>query len=67
MLASSAVRNHIREGKTFQITSTMQTSRKMGMITMDDAIYEHYINGVVTPEDALLFAQDRATLSKKIM
>ena len=31
MLANSAVRNHIREGKTFQITSTMQTSRKMGI------------------------------------
>ena len=67
MLASSAVRNHIREGKTFQITSTMQTSRKMGMITMDDAIYDLYLNGTVTPEAALLFAQDRATLSKKLM
>ena len=67
MLANSAVRNHIREGKTFQITSTIQTSRKMGMITMDDAIYEHYLNGTITPEAALLFAQDRASLAKKIM
>ena len=67
MLANSAVRNHIREGKTFQVASTMQTSRKQGMITMDDAIYELYIKGEVTGEAALLFAQDRATLGKKIM
>ena len=67
MLANSAVRNHIREGKTFQIASTMQTSRKQGMITMDDAIYELYVRGDISGEAALSFAQDRATLSKKIM
>jgi len=67
MLANAAIRNHIREGKTFQITSTIQTSRKLGMVTMDDAIYDLYLNGTVTPEAAMLFAQDRASLGKKII
>ena len=67
MLANSAIRNNIREAKTFQIASTIQTSRKQGMITMDDAIYELYIKGDINADSALLFAQDRITLSKKIM
>ena len=67
MISNSAIRNHIREAKTFQIPSVLQTSRKMGMQTMDDAIYELYSAGTITPESALLFAQDRAALSKKIM
>ena len=67
MLANAAIRNNIREAKTFQIASTIQTSRKQGMITMDDAIYELFIKGDITADTALLFAQDRITLSKKIM
>jgi twitching motility protein PilT len=67
MLANSAVRNHIREAKTFQVTSTIQTSRKAGMITMDDAIYELFTRGEISADTALLFAQDRLSLSKKIM
>ncbi|MDR0838373.1 MAG: type IV pilus twitching motility protein PilT [Oscillospiraceae bacterium] len=67
MLANSAVRNHIREAKTFQVTSTIQTSRKAGMITMDDAIYELFTRGEISADTALLFAQDRITLSKKIL
>jgi len=66
MLGTSAIRNHIREGKTFQIASTIQTSRKQGMITMDDAIYELYIKGEISADAALSFAQDRAAMGKKV-
>ena len=66
MISNSAIRNHIRESKTFQIPSVLQTNRKMGMQTMDDAIYDLYITGAVSGDSALLFAQDRAALSKKI-
>ena len=38
LIATPAVRNLIREGKTFQILSTMQTGKKFGMQTLDDAI-----------------------------
>ncbi len=67
MLANGAIRNHIREAKTFQIPSVIQTSRKLGMITMDDAILELYLGGQITAESALAFAQDRAALARKIM
>ena len=67
MLSSSAIRNHIREAKTFQIPSVLQTGRKYGMQTMDDAIYDLYARGEVTADTALLFAQDRAALSKRII
>jgi twitching motility protein PilT len=67
MLANAAIRNHIREAKTFQITSAIQTSRKSGMITMDDAIYDLYLKGDISGGTALQYAQDRLTLSKKIM
>lgn len=42
MIANHAIRNLIREKKITQIASTMQTSKKMGMITMDDAIFARY-------------------------
>lgn len=65
MVANPAIRNLIREGKTFQIPSMMQTSRKAGMITMDDALYELCIRGRISEETALEFAQDYTYLSRK--
>lgn len=45
LFANNAVRNLIREGKTFQIPSVMQTSRRSGMISMDDALYDLFYAG----------------------
>jgi twitching motility protein PilT len=67
MLSSAAIRNHIREAKTFQIPSVLQTGKKYGMQTMDDAIYDLYTRGEVTADTALLFSQDRAALSRRII
>ncbi|MCI1965667.1 MAG: type IV pilus twitching motility protein PilT [Oscillospiraceae bacterium] len=66
MIANSAIKNHIREAKTYQILSDLQTGRRFGMQTMDDAIYELYCRGTVSGETALLFAQNRIGLAKKI-
>ncbi len=65
MLANNAIRNHIREAKTYQIPTVMQTSGKLGMKTMDDALYELYTKGVISEEYALLYAQDRSILAKR--
>lgn len=67
MVANPAIRNLIREGKSFQITSMMQTNRKIGMITLDDSLYELFVAGKVSAETALSFAQDYNYLSRKIM
>lgn len=56
--ANHAVRNLIREGKSHQIASTMQTNRKMGMITMDEAIRQLYMDGKISRQMAVQFAQD---------
>lgn len=66
MLASPAIRSLIREAKTHQIQSTIQTSRALGMITMDDALYDLYASGTVTREVAMTYAQDQQYLRKKI-
>jgi twitching motility protein PilT len=67
MLVNNAVRHHIREAKTFQIASVMQTSRKLGMQTMDDALYDLYAGNQVTGEHALQYAQDKPALMKRIV
>jgi len=58
MIANSAIRNLIREGKSYQIYSVMQTNRAQGMITMDQALFELYKKGLVTWESALERAVD---------
>ncbi len=67
MIANPAIRNLIREGKTFQIPSMMQTNRKSGMITMDDSLYELYAKRKISGETALTFAQDYQYLSRKVI
>jgi twitching motility protein PilT len=45
----------------------MQTYRKQGMITMDDAILELYRSQKITREMALQFAQDPETMQNKML
>ncbi len=66
MHANTAIRNLIREGKTHQIESIMQTGRKQGMQTMDDAIYELYLKRKIDADTALDFAVDPYILEKKL-
>jgi len=52
LLSTPAVSNLIREGKTFQIPSIMQTSRKAGMVTLNDALMELVEAKQVEPKEA---------------
>lgn len=65
--ANQAVRNLIRESKSHQLKAVMQTNRKMGMITMDEAIYQLYVDKKITREMAIQFAQDPDTLQNKLL
>jgi twitching motility protein PilT len=60
MIANPAVRNLIREGKTFQIPSMLQTGKKYGMQTLDDAIMEHLKKGRISGDDAYSKSNDKA-------
>ena len=66
MYANPAIRNLIREGKSHQIPSLIQTGKKDGMMTMDDAIYDLYVAGKVSYEEAMTFAQDATSLAKRM-
>jgi twitching motility protein PilT len=59
LIITPAIANLIREGKTFQIASSMQTGRNQGMVMLNDALYEHVQQGVVEPKDAYLKAVDK--------
>ena len=59
LLSNTAVSNLIREGKTFQIPTIMQTSKKLGMVTMNDALLDLVEKDLVDPNDAWLKAVDK--------
>jgi len=59
LIATPAARNLIREGKTHQIPSVIQTGKKYGMVLLDDAIMELYQKGWITADDAYLKANDK--------
>jgi twitching motility protein PilT len=60
MIANSAVRNLIRESKTFQIPSMIQTGKKYGMQLLDDSIWELHSRGWIGSDDAYMKAYDKA-------
>jgi twitching motility protein PilT len=60
LLATPAIRNLIREGKIHQIATTIQTGRKFGMQSMDDAILDHLLEGRISPVDAYSHCNDKA-------
>ncbi len=62
----NAVKNLIREGKSHQLPSVMQTNKKMGMITMDDCIQQLYFANRITKEAAVQFAVDPDAMDNKL-
>ncbi|MDA1263526.1 MAG: type IV pilus twitching motility protein PilT [Planctomycetota bacterium] len=58
MINVPAIGNLIRKNETNKIQSTIQTSRRMGMVTLDDHIVELVGQGVISQEVALEYAQD---------
>lgn len=67
MTITPGIQNLIREGKTHQIESTIQTGSRYGMKTMDMSLSELYKNGLISLEDAQTYSVDRNTLSRMMM
>ena len=63
LLSIPAVSNLIREGKTFQIPSIIQTNRKTGMVTLNDALMELVDARLVEPKEAYMKAVEKAGLA----
>ncbi|MEO0325803.1 MAG: type IV pilus twitching motility protein PilT, partial [Myxococcota bacterium] len=66
LIATSAVANLIREGKTFQLKSTMQTGRRLGMQTMNDHLMEHVKAGLVEAEEAYMKSNDKQLFKQQL-
>jgi len=64
MIANPAIRALIRDNKTHQIRSIIQTSGSMGMKTMNQSIYELYRAGAVSYDDAMSYATDQVDLMR---
>jgi len=60
MIATPAVRNLIREAKTYQLPSMIQTGKKYGMQLLDDAIMDLLNGGIVSADDAYQRSNDKA-------
>jgi len=66
LLGNSAVSNLIREGKTFQLVSTMQTGKAQGMQTLNEHLIDHVKNGRVEPREAYMKSTDK-TVFKELL
>ena len=66
MLMTPAIGNLVRKNETNKIQSTIQTSRKLGMITLDDYLFDLVKRDKITRETALDAAQDPADLEARL-
>lgn len=66
MLGTPAIKNLIREDKAHQIPSIMQTSKKLGMQTMDDSLFTLYLKHKIDGANCVEFAQDTESMQQKL-
>ena len=66
LVVTPGIANLIRENKIFRITSAIQTGSKHGMKLLDDHLFEHWKNEIVTKEDVLAKANTPDDLAKRI-
>jgi twitching motility protein PilT len=66
LLTTPAISNLIREGKTFQIPSIIQTSKQLGMLTLNDALLELVEKKEVSPDEAYMKSVEKAGLTASL-
>ena len=66
MINSPAIANLIRKNETNKIPSSIQTSRRMGMVTLDDYLYDLCQDGAIDRQTALEFAQSERDLEARL-
>jgi twitching motility protein PilT len=62
LIATQAISNLIREGKTFQIPSMMQVGKAAGMMTLNDALMDLVNKKLIAPEEAYTKSVDKSGL-----
>lgn len=66
LIITPAISNLIREGKTFQIPSAMQTGKQHGMVMLNDALFALVQQGIVEPRDAYIKAVDKTNFETQL-
>ncbi|WP_442786207.1 type IV pilus twitching motility protein PilT [Isachenkonia alkalipeptolytica] len=66
MVATPAIRNLIREGKSHQIQTSIQTGAKLGMETMDKSLINLYNRGLITKENLYKYCVDPDTIKRYV-
>ena len=66
LLSTPAISNLIREGKTFQIPSIIQTSKQLGMVTLNDALLELIEKKEISPDEAYTRSAEKAGLAASL-
>lgn len=66
MLCTPAVRNCVRENRIFEIPNIVETSRALGMQTLDSSIKQLFVNGYISKEDAIAQAAHPEKLERSI-
>ncbi len=64
MVGTPAIKNLIREGKTHQMYSVIETSRQQGMLTMDSSLADIYRAGISTYEECLMRSVDKENFAR---
>jgi len=67
LLCTPAVRNLIRENRTFEIPNVIETNRAIGMSSLDSSIAELYFNGLISKEDAIAQAAFPDKLERQLV
>ncbi len=66
LLTTPAISNLIREAKTFQIPSIMQTSKQLGMVTLNDALLELVEKKEIAPDEAYMKSVEKTGLAASL-
>jgi twitching motility protein PilT len=66
MLANSAVRNLLREGKLYQLANTIRTHHESGMISLDEALVDLYLKRIISGDTLMKFCNDRKEVERLI-
>ncbi len=66
MISTPSIRARIRDNKSFQITSDIQTGTKNGMITLDAHLLDLYLKGLIHYEDLITKSQDPDTIVQQL-
>jgi len=67
LLVTAAVRNLIRENRIYEIQNVIETSRALGMQTMDTSLKQLFLNGKISKEDAVAVAHHPEKLERQLV